>query len=261
MVISMNFTTRVKRGAIRTKVLIENKLGNRQRLANSRILKVTKTARSMALTLLAVRTVMLPVPMAHATPAFMAPEDAEPPSTSTALPAVAQSVLFDLEKGSLTVMANEIAPVSVGKSNATEREEEEQRRLAALRLQQELENEKRRLELAKRRMQEEQRILAATSSTQGVTGEAQEKLRQLTMQIFGEKEWSAMYKIVQNESNFNPNAVNWRSGACGLFQALPCKKMGGMELDNQLKWGVSYIKERYGSPSRAWAFWQSHRWY
>jgi hypothetical protein len=29
----------------------------------------------------------------------------------------------------------------------------------------------------------------------------------------------------------------------------------------QIKVGTAYIKERYGSPTKAWSFWQSNGWY
>jgi hypothetical protein len=29
----------------------------------------------------------------------------------------------------------------------------------------------------------------------------------------------------------------------------------------QIKWGLSYMNERYGSPCAAWSFWQAHNWY
>ena len=67
--------------------------------------------------------------------------------------------------------------------------------------------------------------------------------------------------IVSWESGFNPGAYNYHSGACGLFQALPCSKMGGMEVDNQINWGIGYIRNRYGTPSNALAFWVTHHWY
>jgi hypothetical protein len=70
-----------------------------------------------------------------------------------------------------------------------------------------------------------------------------------------------MHQIVMHESGFNPYAVNPNGGACGLFQALPCSKMGGMELNNQVAWGISYVENRYGTPSNAWAFWQRNNWY
>jgi hypothetical protein len=29
----------------------------------------------------------------------------------------------------------------------------------------------------------------------------------------------------------------------------------------QVRWGLSYMNSRYGSPCGAWSFWQSHNWY
>jgi hypothetical protein len=29
----------------------------------------------------------------------------------------------------------------------------------------------------------------------------------------------------------------------------------------QIKWGLDYIKSRYGTPSTAWSFWQANGWY
>jgi len=29
----------------------------------------------------------------------------------------------------------------------------------------------------------------------------------------------------------------------------------------QIKWALSYMTGRYGSPCAAWAFWQAHNWY
>ena len=29
----------------------------------------------------------------------------------------------------------------------------------------------------------------------------------------------------------------------------------------QIRWGLNYIKNRYGSPSKAWAHSESHGWY
>lgn len=85
--------------------------------------------------------------------------------------------------------------------------------------------------------------------------------RTLNAQRFGDQHWDALYNIIVRESGWNINAINRSSGACGLFQALPCSKMGGMEVNNQLNWGLSYIANRYGTPTGAWKFWQAHGWY
>lgn len=78
---------------------------------------------------------------------------------------------------------------------------------------------------------------------------------------WGCDQWTYVDFIVARESGWNPNALNKSSGACGLFQALPCSKMGGTEINNQLNWGLSYIASRYGTPANAYSFWLAHHWY
>jgi hypothetical protein len=69
-----------------------------------------------------------------------------------------------------------------------------------------------------------------------------------------------------NESGWNVTASNG-SGAYGIPQALPGSKMSSAGSDwqtsasTQIKWGFGYIRDRYGSPCQAWAFWQAHSWY
>lgn len=68
--------------------------------------------------------------------------------------------------------------------------------------------------------------------------------------------------IIQHESSGNPYAVN-EIGACGLYQALPCSKMGCRlsDVPCQLVWGKQYAISRYGSTYAAMVWWQSHRWW
>lgn len=81
------------------------------------------------------------------------------------------------------------------------------------------------------------------------------------------EDYTAWLMIVKRESSFNPYAVNKKSGATGLCQALPGKKMAKYGKDwrtnykTQLRWCRDYIKARYGTPQKAWAFWQSHHWF
>lgn len=73
--------------------------------------------------------------------------------------------------------------------------------------------------------------------------------------------------IVDHESSWNYRAVNASSGAYGLFQALPGSKMSSVGSDwqtnpaTQIKWGLQYMNERYGSPCDAWTFWQANHYY
>lgn len=78
---------------------------------------------------------------------------------------------------------------------------------------------------------------------------------------FGKEHTSSLEALVMHESGFNQYAGNRSSGACGLFQAMPCAKMG-CQLDDvqcQIDWGFGYIERRYGNPTNAWDFWQSRR--
>lgn len=73
--------------------------------------------------------------------------------------------------------------------------------------------------------------------------------------------------IVNNESSWDYTATNSSSGAYGLVQALPGTKMESAGSDwrtnpaTQIKWGLGYMNERYGSPCGAWSFWQANQWY
>lgn len=73
--------------------------------------------------------------------------------------------------------------------------------------------------------------------------------------------------IVNNESTWDYTATNSSSGAYGLVQALPGTKMESAGSDwrtnpaTQIKWGLGYMNERYGSPCGAWSFWQANQWY
>lgn len=82
-----------------------------------------------------------------------------------------------------------------------------------------------------------------------------------------ENDYECLVKLWNRESGWRPNAVNKSSGACGIPQALPCKKMASEGSDyqtngkTQIRWGLKYIKNRYGSPSKAWAHSQQTGWY
>ena len=73
--------------------------------------------------------------------------------------------------------------------------------------------------------------------------------------------------IVTHESGWNYRATNASSGAYGLVQALPGSKMASAGADwqtdpaTQIKWGLSYMNSRYGSPCGAQSFWEANGWY
>lgn len=84
---------------------------------------------------------------------------------------------------------------------------------------------------------------------------------------WGADQFSALEQLWQRESGWSQNAHNVSSGAHGIPQALPGSKMGSFGSDwatnpeTQIKWGLSYIKSVYGTPSAALASSHSRGWY
>ncbi|WP_159704783.1 hypothetical protein [Arthrobacter sp. 18067] len=90
--------------------------------------------------------------------------------------------------------------------------------------------------------------------------------------ILGNYGWSAsemtaLNTLWEKESNWKTTATNASSGAYGIVQSLPASKMATAGADwqtnyqTQIKWGLNYIKERYGSPSAALGFHLANNWY
>lgn len=84
---------------------------------------------------------------------------------------------------------------------------------------------------------------------------------------WGQGEMSSLLTLWNKESDWRTTATNASSGAYGIVQSLPGEKMASEGPDwqtnyqTQIRWGLNYIKERYGSPSAAWAFHLAHNWY
>lgn len=84
---------------------------------------------------------------------------------------------------------------------------------------------------------------------------------------YGDDQYSCLVKLWERESNWRHTAKNRSSGAYGIPQSLPATKMateGPDYLSNpetQIRWGVKYIKGRYGSPCGALAHSDKLGWY
>lgn len=70
---------------------------------------------------------------------------------------------------------------------------------------------------------------------------------------------TATMTLINKESGCRPNAVNPKSGACGIPQAYPCSKLPCPLNESgavcQLQWMDQYVKNRYGSWEGALSFW------
>lgn len=84
---------------------------------------------------------------------------------------------------------------------------------------------------------------------------------------WGKSEFSCFNNIIMRESMWKLTATNTSSGAYGIPQALPGRKMASAGSDwrtnpaTQIRWGLTYVKDRYGTPCGAWGFKSSHGWY
>ena len=82
-------------------------------------------------------------------------------------------------------------------------------------------------------------------------------------------QFSCLVNLWNGESGWRWNATNPESGAYGIPQAWPANKMATAGADwrtnprTQIRWGMGYIKGRYGTPCAAWSAWlsRSPHWY
>lgn len=93
------------------------------------------------------------------------------------------------------------------------------------------------------------------------------EIQAMARQIVPSDQFQCFSNIVDHESTWNYKVSNPTSGAYGLVQALPGSKMASAGADwqtnpaTQIKWGLSYMNGRYGSPCGAWSFWLEHQSY
>jgi hypothetical protein len=127
---------------------------------------------------------------------------------------------------------------------------------------------------AEKEAKEREKALAASrSATRDASSFATQssytvaQVQAIARQMVPSDQFQCFSNIVSHESGWNYHAVNASSGAYGLFQALPGSKMSSAGADwqtnpaTQIKWGLSYMDSRYGSPCEAWSFWQANSWY
>ena len=80
-------------------------------------------------------------------------------------------------------------------------------------------------------------------------------------------EWDCLDWLWTRESGWNQKARNARSGAYGIPQSLPARKMGAAGADwrtdpaTQIGWGLAYIAARYGTPCTARKHEEHKGWY
>lgn len=94
-------------------------------------------------------------------------------------------------------------------------------------------------------------------------------------QGFAAEQWSCLEALWTKESNWNHLAANSRSTARGIPQAMMSVHFGASWQDpgnaaaqqyltdpgTQIRWGLGYIANRYGTPCDAWGHFQAKGWY
>ncbi len=82
---------------------------------------------------------------------------------------------------------------------------------------------------------------------------------------FSADQFGCLDSLWVSESDWEVDADNPTSSAYGIPQALtelhelPADYMTSAE--SQIRWGLGYIQDSYGSPCSAWSFKQANNWY
>lgn len=91
--------------------------------------------------------------------------------------------------------------------------------------------------------------------------------KRMMLQRWGLAQWPFLNALWNKESGWRTTARNPSSGAYGIPQALPGSKMASAGSDwrtnpaTQIRWGLGYIGDRYGSPLKAWGHSKRTGWY
>jgi hypothetical protein len=109
----------------------------------------------------------------------------------------------------------------------------------------------------------------AVTKTEDLSSADPKTLARALMPQFGmsSSEFGCLDNIWSQESGWNVHAANPSSSAYGIPQALPGSKMSSAgpnwedNAETQIRWGLGYIRSRYGSACGAWSFKSGHGWY
>ena len=80
-------------------------------------------------------------------------------------------------------------------------------------------------------------------------------------------QWTCLDRLWTRESGWRVHTENRSSGAYGIPQAHPGRKMASAGRDwrdnaaTQIRWGLGYIDNRYGAPCGAWRHFRAHNSY
>jgi len=110
---------------------------------------------------------------------------------------------------------------------------------------------------------------AAVTRTADLSNADPKSIAKALMPQFGMSvsQFGCLDNIWSQESGWNVHAANPTSSAYGIPQALPGSKMSSAgpnwesNAETQIRWGLGYIRDRYGSACAAWSYKQGAGWY
>ena len=90
--------------------------------------------------------------------------------------------------------------------------------------------------------------------------------KQIAKELFDEKQYNCLVKLLTKESNWRPTSKNPKSTASGIGQLLDgtYKNLGMQKNEEgvvQLVATIAYISRRHVRPCSAWQHFQEHNWY
>jgi hypothetical protein len=108
-----------------------------------------------------------------------------------------------------------------------------------------------------------------TTKTEDLSSQDPRTIAKALLPVYGfdSSQFSCLDDLYMRESGWNVHADNPTSSAYGIPQALPGSKMAsaGADWENnaetQIRWGLQYIKDSYGTPCGAMAHENAAGWY
>jgi hypothetical protein len=114
-----------------------------------------------------------------------------------------------------------------------------------------------------------QRAQSAQQAAVATPSGSPEQIAEQMLTQFGwsSSQFSCLQPLWEHESGWSVTAENPTSGAYGIPQSLPASQMSSAGADwqtnaaTQIRWGLTYIQGRYGSPCGAYGHEESDNWY
>lgn len=98
-------------------------------------------------------------------------------------------------------------------------------------------------------------------------GNGKKALKAYAKERVASGQFGCLERLWEAESGWRADATNSSSGAHGIPQSLPGSKMAAAGKNwrtdgrTQIRWGLDYIEQRYGTPCAAWNDFQRKGWY